>query len=289
MIRAGMHTSIAGGLPQSIKLARELGADTLQIFSRNPRGWAARPLGAEEIDLFRRMHAESELSPLVVHACYLINLAAQDEMMREKSRHGFRDEILRAVAIGADYLVIHPGCAKGVDIEQGIASCRDLIKGALQGIKLGKLMILIENTAGQGSSIGCSFAQVREILDQCSGLPIGVCLDTAHSFASGYDLATAQGLQATMLELTRTIGLDNIKVIHCNDSKVALGSRVDRHWHIGEGQIGLAGFRLMLSEPQLRRIPLILETPIDKLHDDKWNLSQIRAIAAEVAAPPMAV
>jgi len=279
LIRAGMHTTIAGGLHQAIRVATELGSDTLQIFSRNPRGWAARPLSSEEIDLFRRSHLDSGLSPLVIHACYLINLAAQDEAVLERSIAAFRDELIRAVAIGADYLVVHPGCAKAASTEQGIETCRDAIKRATAGLVLGKLMILIENTAGQGSSIGCSFEQVREILDLCDGLPVGVCLDTAHSFASGYDIATETGFKKTVRTLSKIIGFDNIKVIHCNDSKVPLGSRVDRHWHIGEGQIGRKGFEMLVSDSRLSKIPFILETPIDGLHDDRWNLSQFRSIA----------
>jgi deoxyribonuclease IV len=281
-IRAGMHTTIAGGLHQSIRVAMELGSDTLQIFSRNPRGWAARHLPDEEIDFFRRAHLDSGLSPLVVHACYLINLASQTEETLEKSIAAFREELTRAIAIGADYLVVHPGCAKGAGVEQGIETCSNAIRRAVAGLNPGKLMILIENTAGQGSSIGCSFEQVREILDQCNGLPVGVCLDTAHSYASGYDIATRTGFKKAIRELSKTIGFDNIKVIHCNDSKVALGSRVDRHWHIGEGQIGVKGFELLLAERRFNKIPFILETPIDKLHDDKWNLAKFRSIAASI-------
>jgi deoxyribonuclease IV len=282
IIRAGMHTTIAGGLHQAIRVAMELGSDTLQIFSRNPRGWAARPLSSEEIEIFRRAHLDSGLSPLVIHACYLINLAAQDEVILKRSIAAFRDELIRGIAIGADYLVVHPGCAKGAGIEQGIETCRNAILRATAGLDMGKLMILIENTAGQGSSIGCSFEQVREILDRCDGLPVGVCLDTAHSFASGYDISTEVGFKKTVRKLAKTIGIDNVKVIHCNDSRVTLGSRVDRHWHIGEGQIGRRGFELLVADGRLSKIPFILETPIDKLHDDRWNLSQFRSIASSV-------
>ncbi|MEW6730318.1 MAG: deoxyribonuclease IV [Acidobacteriota bacterium] len=281
-LRVGVHNSIAGGLPQAIRLAVELGSNTLQIFSRNPRGWAARPLSTEEIENFRSARNEAGLSPLVVHACYLINLAAQDEAMLKKSIAAFRDELTRAVAIGADYLVVHPGCAKGVDIEVGIKTCCRALKRAARSLNLGKLMILIENTAGQGSAIGCCFEQVREILDHGNGLPLGVCLDTAHCYASGYDISAPDKFANILQELTTTIGIDNIKVIHCNDSKVPLASRVDRHWHIGEGHIGKQGFELLLREPRLNHLPLILETPIDKAHDDRWNLAQIRAIAASL-------
>lgn len=278
-MRIGVHNSIAGGLHQAIIAATSLNSDTLQIFSRNPRGWVARPLSTEEITLFQRTHQDSGLYPLVVHACYLINLAAQDPLSLQKSIVAFRDELQRAVAIGADYLVVHPGSSKGGTLEQGITTCTNALKTASQGLNLGKLMILIENTAGQGSSIGCNFAQVSEILKQCPDLPMGVCLDTAHSFASGYDLATATGVKQTLAELSQHIGIDNVKVVHCNDSKVSLGSCVDRHWHIGEGKIGREGFHYLLAEQQLNHLPFILETPIDDLHDNSWNLAQFRAIS----------
>lgn len=282
MIKVGLHNSIAGGLPNSLRIASELGSNTLQIFSRNPRGWVARPLPPEEIRAFREKRIELGIDPVVIHACYLINLAAQDEESLTRSVLAFRDELMRGIAIGADYLVVHPGNSKGGTTEQGIATCCQALKRAALGLDLGKLMILIENTAGQGSSIGCSFAQVKAILDGTQGMPIGVCLDTAHSFASGYDLSTYQGVNSTLTTLADTIGLNNIKVIHCNDSKVGLGSRVDRHWHIGEGQIGLAGFEALLGSGKLNHIPFILETPIDKLHDDRWNLAQFRDIAQRV-------
>lgn len=282
LIRAGMHTSISGGLYKAIEAAVKVGGNTLQIFSRNPRGWAARPLSTEEIEKFHKAHIESGLTPLVIHACYLINLAAEEPIIREKSISAFRDEIERAIRIGADYLVVHPGCARSTTIEHGIEICADAIKRASTGLNFGKLMILIENTAGQGSSIGCSFKQVEEILNQCNGLPIGVCVDTAHSFASGYNLITADGFNGFVKDIVSTFGFSRIKVIHCNDSKAKLGSRVDRHWHIGEGEIGRDGFQNLLGRSEFHSIPFILETPIDKLHDDKWNLEQFRAIAREV-------
>ncbi len=279
-LRLGMHTSIAGGLHQAIKTASDLGSDTLQIFSRNPRGWLARKLSTAEIEQFIQARAATDLTPLVIHACYLINLAAQNQAIWQKSLTTFRDELVRACTIGADYLVVHPGCATGASTEAGIVACAKALKQACKELPLANLMILLENTAGQGSSIGCSFVQLREILDLCPELPLGICLDTAHCYAAGYDITTPIGFDKTWQEICHTITIEKIKLIHCNDSKVALGSRVDRHWHIGEGQIGVKGFELILSNPVLRTIPFILETPIDKIHDDKWNFARLREIAA---------
>ncbi|MBL8151338.1 MAG: deoxyribonuclease IV [Blastocatellia bacterium] len=279
-LKLGVHTSISGGLTKAIERASHLGCSTLQIFSRNPRGWLAKPLAKEELENFRRAHADSNLAPLVIHACYLINLAANDQETRHKSVEAFRDEVERAVQIGADFLVVHPGATKGASFEEGLDKCCNSIKESIRGLNLKKLTILIENTAGQGSSIGCSFNQIKEIVAACNSLPVSVCLDTCHSYASGYNIATDEGFHQAMKEIEDSFGFDQIKVVHCNDSKVALGSRVDRHWHIGEGEIGVKGFELLLKEPRLRKIPLILETPIDKLHDDAWNINRIKDIAS---------
>lgn len=282
VLRAGVHTSVAGGLPKAIETAQSLSADTLQIFSRNPRGWAARPIPKQEIDLFRGLRADSGLFPLVVHSCYLINLASQNPETIKRSIEAFRDEISRCIAIGADYLVVHPGATGGACAELGIENCIKSLHKALTGLPTAKLIILIENTAGQGSSIGRNYQQVKDILEGCVDLPVAACIDTAHSFASGYDLTTPEAVSKTLEELHSTIGLEYVKLIHCNDSKAGLGSRVDRHWHIGEGQIGVKGFSLLLKDERIRRIPFILETPVDHLHDERWNLETLRAIAARI-------
>lgn len=279
-LRIGVHISVAGGLPKAIEKAQSLAADTLQIFTRNPRGWSARPIPKQEIDLFRGLLVDSCISPLVVHSCYLINLASQNHQTLKRSIEAFRDEVNRAVAIGADYLVVHPGSTGGVCAEAGIETCIWALHEALRGVRTGKLIILIENTAGQGSSIGCNYTQIKDILEGCSDLPVASCIDTAHSFASGYDLTTPETVSKTLSELHSTIGLEHVKVIHCNDSKVGLGTCVDRHWHIGEGKIGVKGFSLLLKDERLRSIPFILETPVDKLHDEKWNLETLRTIAS---------
>ena len=294
--RVGLHTSIGGGLKKSINEAVEKDCDCLQIFSRNPRGWQVRPLGDDEVKEFRDARERSGLWPLVIHSVYLINLAAQDPHMRTLSIAAFREELERGIRLGADYLVVHPGNPKTVPAEAGIITAVESIREASRGLKLkgsaanarlaGKpngLSILIENTAGQGSSIGCAFEQVADIVARLDDLPVDVCLDTAHTYASGYDISTEVGFKSTMKAIDRSFGFDRIKVIHCNDSKVGLGSRVDRHQHIGLGHIGSEAFRRITQNPKLRKIPFILETPVEKDHDDRWNLARIRELSSDVA------
>jgi deoxyribonuclease-4 len=183
--------------------------------------------------------------------------------------------------LGADYLVVHPGNPKSVTAEAGIATAAESIREAARGLRLnGRLTILIENTAGQGSSIGCGFEQVADLLALLDDLPAGVCLDTAHTLASGYDISTANGLKKTCRAIERSFGFERIKLIHCNDSKAPLGSRVDRHQHIGLGHIGEEGFRRLTHSLKFRRVPFILETPVDKERDDNWNIKRLRELSA---------
>lgn len=215
-------------------------------------------------------------------------------MILERSRRAFREEIERGLRLGADYLVVHPGSSAGATADVGIITAVESIREAardldLQGAAPGKprtgrpggLTILIENTAGQGASIGCRFEQIADMLAMLDNLPVGVCLDTAHTLAAGYDIATAKGLKATMRLIDRSFGFGAIKLIHCNDSKAPLGSRVDRHQHIGEGHIGADAFRRLTRTLKFRRIPFILETPVDRERDDVWNLNRLRALANE--------
>jgi deoxyribonuclease-4 len=288
----GAHTSIAGGLANAVALAEARGCDALQIFARNPRGWLERPLFPEEVHKFRTARERAGLWPLAIHSVYLINLAAQDPVVRARSRGAFRQEIERGIALGADYLVVHPGNPRTVPAEVGIATAVDSVREATRGLKLegaapsagragreNGLTILIENTAGQGSSIGCDFEQVADILAALDDLPVGVCLDTAHTFASGYDISTETGLKATCRAINRSFGFDRIKLIHCNDSKAPLGSRVDRHQHIGLGHIGAEAFGRLTHNLKFRRIPFILETPADEHRDDEWNINRLRELS----------
>ena len=280
--RLGLHTGIAGGIHRSIEQAVNRGCQTWQIFSRNPRGWTARPLAEAEIALFREQRVAAGLDPCVIHSCYLINLAAPNEEVRAKSIAAFRDEIERSLAIGADYLVIHPGSARGASVAEATATCARAFHDAAAGLEpamaSGGLRILIENTAGQGEQIGRTFAQVRDLLDLCPDLPMGMCLDTAHSFAAGYDWRDEQAAQQAFAELDQTVGLDNVHVVHFNDSKAVFQSRVDRHWHIGAGEIGSTGLARVLNHPRLADRPFILETPQDEPGDDLRNLAAARAL-----------
>jgi deoxyribonuclease-4 len=288
-LNLGVHTSIAGGLVRAVDRAESLGCNGFQVFSRNPRGWQPRPLSRPEAHEFRKSREKAGLWPLAVHALYLINLAAADPFILRRSREAFREEIRRSIALGADYLVVHPGNSIGASSERGIHTAIESVRLATKGLRLAgagrggrtrELPILIENTAGQGSSIGCSFEQVADIIAGLDGLPVGVCLDTAHTFASGYDISTEIGLKATIRAIHRSFGFELIKLIHCNDSKAPLGARVDRHQHIGLGHIGSDAFRNITHTARFRRIPFILETPIDKYGDDERNLSRLRELSA---------
>ncbi len=222
--RIGFHAPIKGGLHESLIVAKETGCDAVQLFSRNPRGWMAKPLTKDAIDLFRKIRRQTKLSPVLIHTNYLINLAAADEVMLEKSRASFREEVQRAIVLGVDYLVVHPGSAHGSCEADGIETCARSLKLACQGLKFGRLRVLVENTAGQGECIGHRFEHLRAIMDRCSNLPLAVCVDTAHSFTAGYDIRDEDGLEATIDSIRRTVGLRNVRAIHFNDSRASYTS-----------------------------------------------------------------
>lgn len=240
--------------------------------------WRGRAPSPEEIRNMRETRERHDLDPLVIHDNYLINLAAADPRIRAQSIAAFRGEIERALALGAEYLVAHPGSYKDQTLEQGIRTLVESLAKAAKGLR-GALTLLLENTAGSGSAIGSRFeelAELRRLASARIGFEIGFCLDTAHCLASGYDVASRAGLEKTMLEADRVLGLSNVPVIHTNDSKPPLGSRVDRHEHIGEGYIGSPGFRRILNHPRLRSKAFILETPIDRDGDDRRNLEMLK-------------
>jgi len=281
-VRVGVHTSIAGAVENAAHHAQKIGCDTFQMFSANPRGWKTLDPAPEECERFRAARASYRLAPLVVHDNYLINLASPDPLIREKSIAAFRREMQRAVALGADYLVTHPGSARGTSAAQAIRVCVESLRRAADGLHLDGLMILIENTAGQGSAIGRTFEEVAEILAGAEReLPVGACIDTAHCFEAGYALHTPRGLAETLRQLNAAIGIERVRVIHANDSKTAFGSHADRHQHIGRGYIGEEGFRRIVRHPKLRSIPFICETPVDRPGDDKRNLRMMRKLAGE--------
>jgi len=246
---------------------------------------------------FRARRAELGFGPLVVHANYLINLASGDPVLRAKSIQAFHGEIVRAQALGADFLVVHPGCALDAAPTAAIRAVADALRDAFRGVaalaeaadlaRKDELRVLLENTAGMGSAVGNRFEDLRAIMDQAEELPLGVCLDTAHAFAAGYPIHTATGLDQTIRELDRAVGLQRVAVLHVNDSKTPFGSRVDRHEHIGRGKIGLDAFRRILTHPQfsantsdgLAGRAFILETPIDAPGDDRRNVRTVWKLA----------
>jgi deoxyribonuclease-4 len=275
--RIGFHAPISGGLHDALVIAKETGCDTVQLFSRNPRGWMAKPLTKESIDLFRMTRRRAKLSPVLIHTNYLINLAAADELILAKSRASFREEVERAILLGVDYVVVHPGSARGACEMDGIETCARSLKVTLKGLKFGRLRILLENTAGQGECIGHRFDHLREIMDRCPKLPLGVCFDTAHAFTAGYDIRERDGLKATIESLDRTVGTKNVRAIHFNDSRAPYNSRVDRHWHIGEGHIGREALRRVARHPKLAQAAFILETPYDDPRTELKNLDMLRS------------
>jgi deoxyribonuclease IV len=276
-LRIGIHTSIAGDVVRSLEIAHELGANALQIFSASPRMWARGIGRISSVDAarFRARRKELQLGPLVIHGNYLINLASPNPVLRARSMQAFHQELVRAIDLGADYLVAHPGSFCDGPVEAGIAGIAQGLKQAARGLKLGELQILLENTAGQGSCVGSKFEELQAVIDACPELPLGVCIDTAHTFAAGWDLRTVEGLESALRDIDRTVGLARVAVIHVNDSKTAHGSRVDRHEHIGKGKIGAEAFARILAHPLLSGRAFILETPIDKPGDDRKNVATL--------------
>lgn len=282
-IRIGIHTSIAGNISGALDIAHGLGANALQIFSASPRMWTRGLARVAESDAsrFRARRKELGLGPLVIHDNYLINLASANPVLRTRSVQAFHQELVRAIALGADFLVAHPGCC-GADrgMDEAVAAIAQGLKQAARGLKLGDLRLLLENTAGQGTSVGSRFEELQGIIDKCPELPLGVCIDTAHLFAAGWDLRSARGLEAALHDIARTVGLHRVAVVHVNDSKTPLGSRVDRHEHIGKGRIGLEAFGRILNHAQLAGRAFILETPIDKPGDDRRNVAALWKLVA---------
>ncbi len=290
-LRIGIHASIAGSHVNALESAAKLGCTALQIFSVNPRMWSGGGIAVRiteaEAKTFRDRRAVLGLGPLVIHANYLINLAAPAPMLRTRSIQSFHDELVRGNTLGADFLVVHPGSYADSTPEQAVRAVIDSVKQAVKRQQPTSMRILIENTAGMGSAVGSRLEEVGEIVAGLSGLGVGACLDTAHLFAAGYDIRTTAGLESTLEVIDRSIGLENVPVIHANDSKIALGGRVDRHEHLGKGKIGAEAFRRILTHPRLgatypEGLPgraFIAETPIDDPGDDRKNVAALWELA----------
>lgn len=284
-LRIGIHTSIAGGHLNALESAHKLGCNALQIFSASPRMWAGGPARITEVDAtaFRVRREALGLGPLVIHANYLINLAAQQPMLRTRSIQAFHDELVRGVALGADFVVVHPGACGDCKPDQAARLAVESVKQAAKNLPPTSLRILLENTAGMGTALGARLEELGEMLDALRTLQVAACLDTAHLFAAGYDIKREAGLASTLDLIDRAIGLERIPVFHVNDSKIPLGGRVDRHEHLGKGKIGVEAFRRILTHPRLSAaapegLPgraFLAETPIDDPGDDRRNVAAL--------------
>ncbi len=272
----GAHLSIAGGLERALIKAGEHGFDAVALFLRNQRQWAAPPLSEQTVEVFGRLRRELNIRAVVAHGSYLLNLAGEGEV-RRRSMEAMIDDLDRCRRLGIEDLVIHPGSCP--DQQAGLTriarAVRDLLKASP-----GPVRVLLETTAGQGASLGWRFEHLAEMIHRCGRTArAGVCLDTAHVFAAGYDIRTAEAYEQTMSQFERIVGLERLHAVHVNDSTRELGSRVDRHAHVGRGRIGLAGFRCLVNDPRLARVPLILETP--KGADDRgrdWDAVNARRL-----------
>ncbi len=287
-MRIGIHCSTAGSLERAASKANELGANTFQIFSASPRMWRANAPNPDQIQLLNAAREKNDLTPLVIHDSYLINLASPDAIIREKSINAFAGELQRAMLIGAEFLVAHPGNYKGLTPEQGMLNVAGGIALAWRGVdeqlsKGSKLSILLENTAGAGAQLGGKLeelATIRELASPYIGIPIGYCIDTCHCYVAGFDVAREDGLSHFVRHASEILGLDHIPVIHANDTKMKLASHCDRHANIGDGYIGLEGFRRILNHPKLRSKAFILETPVDEPGDDLRNVTALKELVS---------
>jgi deoxyribonuclease-4 len=273
--------SIAGGVDRAPLRGREVGCDAIQLFTKSNRQWKARPLRDEEVESFRHNLAATGIGPVVAHDCYLLNLAAPTAAPWKRSVAAFQEELERAERLGIPFLVTHPGAHLGASEADGIARVAEALNVLHAALPRHRVRILLETTAGQGTSLGHRFEQLADILDRVEAAQrIGICLDTCHLFAAGYDLRTPEGYRATLRELEACLGIGRVQAIHLNDSRRELGSRVDRHEHIGEGQLGLAAFGFILNDARFRAVPMILETPkgADQVSADQRNLARLRAL-----------
>lgn len=283
MKRIGVHLGTAGGCWTAVNRAVEAGANTFQIFSSSPRTWRASAVKPEDARKMRDLRDANDIGPISVHASYLINLCSQTESVRDSSTSAFRGEVERALALGAEYLVLHPGSWKGLTRDEGLRLAAQSIERAIDGLAWqgASFQILIENTAGAEFSLGGSLEQVAELvarLQACA--PVGVCLDTCHVHVAGYDIVSPEGYTETTRKIEQTVGFDSVKVWHCNDAKAARGSRLDRHEHIGEGTIGAEAFRRLLKDDRFAHAVFIAETPVDNPGDEARNVTVLRTLAA---------
>jgi deoxyribonuclease-4 len=278
----GAHLSIAGGYYKALEAAARYGMEACQLFTKNNNQWRAKPLGEDDISAFNRARQVTRPRWLLSHDCYLINLASPNEALYKQSIEAFVIEMERAERLGLDYLVTHPGACVGACEEAGIARVAAAIDETHRRCKGYRVMILLENTAGQGTCLGHRFEHLADIRKRVKQpARVGVCIDTCHAFAAGYPLAPHAAYRRTMKQLDAIVGLEHVKAFHLNDSKKPLGSRVDRHEHIGQGRLGLEPFRSLVNDRRFKELPMILETPKgveDGVDLDAMNLATLRRL-----------
>lgn len=277
-MRLGFHVSISGGFSLAVQRAHELGCTTMQIFSRNPRGWTVKPLDKDDIAEFKRLREQYDVNPVFVHTNYLINLASTKPDLYERSIEQFVIDLERTEHLGAEYLVTHLGSASGQEPGWMIERVADALNMAMK-LHKPQATILLENTAGEKGDVGYTFEQVNEVISRLRDTDkIGICYDTCHGFAAGYDIRTKQGVDAIAEKIGSTVGLDRLKGMHLNDCLRDFDSHVDRHWHIGEGKIGEDGFKAILNHKAFKDVPKIMETPKETEEDDPRNMKKVRSL-----------
>jgi len=273
--------SIAGGVDKALLRGKEVGCDAMQIFTKNNNQWRAAPLTEQVIEAYKTNRRQAGIDPILAHDSYLINIASPEKDPYRKSLEALRIEVARAAVLEIPYLIIHPGAHLGRGEAEGIKRVAEALETVLEGPQASPVMICLETTAGQGSSLGYRFEHLAAIREGMTRRErVGICVDTCHLFAAGYEIRGRKAYEETMRQLNGVVGLDHVKCIHLNDSQRELGSRVDRHAHIGRGQIGLEGFRPLVNDPRLQHMPMILETPKgeDPVAADRRNLAILRSL-----------
>jgi len=285
-VRFGFHISIEGGFENVVERAKYLGCETLQVFTASNKQWRRTPLQQNKVERFRAQRIKASLEPLVVHLFYLPNLATPDTKMRRRSCRALWAELERSQALGAEFLVLHPGAFKKSDADQGIARVIGSLNQVISSGNGNDVKILLENTAGGGTRLGASFEELARIIAGVTGVEkcvegcvtgVGMCLDTAHAFQAGYPIHTKEGLEETLDEFDRLIGLSRLCLLHLNDSKTPFASRNDRHWHIGKGEMGMEAFERIINHPRLKHLPAIMETPTAE-KDNLKNMATVKRL-----------
>ncbi|MDY6788435.1 MAG: deoxyribonuclease IV [Candidatus Nanohaloarchaea archaeon] len=281
MLKIGAHVSVSGGFPKALERMEAIGGNCGQVFVHSPRGWSFSDLDQDEVKEFRKQYDERNIGPITVHSAYLINLATPKEGLLKKSKKALKGELERASKLGMEYVVFHPGSHTGAGVEQGIQNISDALSDIASEIPP-NVKLLLENSAGAGTSLGRTAEELKEMI-KGSGVgddKLGVCIDTCHAFAAGYDIRSAQGVEEMVEDFEAHVGWENVPVIHLNDSKHPFDSNKDEHEHIGEGEIGDKGMKAVLNNEKIREKPLVLETPVDSKGYAE-NIEKAKILAGE--------